>query len=42
VIVITASDREAREKALLLGADDFVGKPVAMDEFIPRVRRFIA
>jgi PAS domain S-box-containing protein len=40
VIVITASDREAREKALMLGADDFVGKPVAIEEFIPRVRRF--
>jgi PAS domain S-box-containing protein len=41
VIVMTANDGAAREKALMLGADDFVGKPIAVDEFIPRIRRFV-
>jgi PAS domain S-box-containing protein len=41
VIVMTASDKEAREKALMSGADDFVGKPFDVADFIPRVRRFV-
>jgi len=41
VIVMTASGGEARERALTLGADDFMGKPIEVADFIPRVRRFV-
>ena len=42
VIVITSSgQREAREVAFQLGANDFVLKPVIPDEFLPRVKRFL-
>ena len=41
VIVMTGADGETREKAFRLGADDFVGKPVMLDEFVPRVRKFV-
>lgn len=41
VIVMTSTNGEAREKALRRGADDFVSKPVEVDDFIPRVRRFV-
>jgi signal transduction histidine kinase len=41
VIVITSADREVRDKAFRLGADDFVSKPIEVDDFIPRVRRFV-
>jgi DNA-binding response OmpR family regulator len=38
---MTASDAQAREKALMSGADDFIGKPLEVEDFIPRVRRFV-
>jgi PAS domain S-box-containing protein len=42
VIVLTAdASEESREKAFRLGADDFVNKPIAPAEFLPRVRRFL-
>jgi len=41
VIVMTAADRDARQRAFSHGADDFVKKPLEPDDFIPRVRRFI-
>ncbi|MBF0292909.1 MAG: response regulator, partial [Nitrospinae bacterium] len=41
VIVMTSVDGEMRDKALRRGADDFVGKPIIGDDFLPRVRRFV-
>jgi signal transduction histidine kinase len=41
VIVMTSADGETREKAFRYGASDFVDKPVILDEFIPRVRRYV-
>lgn len=42
VIIITSSSSvEAREKAFQLGADDFVTKPLIIEELIPRVKRFV-
>ncbi|MBF0292039.1 MAG: response regulator [Nitrospinae bacterium] len=41
VIVMTAHNREMREKALRCGADDFVSKPIDLDDFIPRISRFV-
>ncbi len=41
-MVITAnSNIAAREKAFSLGADDFITKPILLEELIPRVRRFV-
>ncbi|MDH5509841.1 MAG: response regulator [Nitrospinota bacterium] len=43
VIVVTSdAGMEVRERALRAGADDFTTKPLAPNEFIPRVRRFLA
>ncbi|MDH5639310.1 MAG: response regulator, partial [Nitrospinota bacterium] len=43
VIVVTSdTSMEVRERALRAGADDFTTKPLAPNEFIPRVRRFLA
>ena len=41
--IILTSDKsiELRDTAFRLGANDFVNKPLSMDDFIPRVRRFI-
>ena len=41
VIVMTFADRDSHEKAVRCGADDFVGKPLEVEDFIPRVRRFV-
>lgn len=41
IIVMTSMDGEIRDKVLRRGADDFVGKPIIADDFIPRVRRFV-
>lgn len=41
VVVMTIADRDAHEKAIRCGADDFVSKPLDADDFIPRVRRFV-
>lgn len=41
LIVMTSVDGEIRDKALRRGADDFVGKPVTAEDFVPRVRKFV-
>ncbi len=41
IVITSNSDSSVREKAFRLGADDFIAKPFAMEELIPRVRRFI-
>ncbi|MBI5178249.1 MAG: response regulator [Nitrospinae bacterium] len=43
VIVMTAlgEDAAVREKAFLHGANDFVVKPLAPEDFLPRVKRFL-
>jgi CheY-like chemotaxis protein len=41
VIAMTSDDSDAHEKAVRCGADDFVSKPLEVDDFIPRVRRFV-
>jgi signal transduction histidine kinase len=41
VIVMTSTDGAARETALRHGAADFVSKPIMVEDFIPRVRRFV-
>ncbi len=42
-MVITADDQpETREKAMALGADDFVLKPLGQDDFIDMVKKFVA
>lgn len=42
VIVITSDkDMETRQRAFWLGADDFVTKPLAFEDFVPRARRFL-
>lgn len=41
IVITSNSDSVMREKAFRLGADDFIAKPFAMEELIPRVRRFI-
>ncbi|MDH5719096.1 MAG: PAS domain S-box protein [Spirochaetia bacterium] len=41
VLVITIDDRiETRNKIFALGADDFIAKPMTMENFEPRIRRF--
>jgi CheY-like chemotaxis protein/anti-sigma regulatory factor (Ser/Thr protein kinase) len=41
--IILTSDKsiELRDTAFRLGANDFVNKPLVMEDFIPRVKRFI-
>ncbi|MBI5185520.1 MAG: PAS domain S-box protein [Nitrospinae bacterium] len=41
ITIASASDMASREKAFEMGADDFAPKPLAMEDFLPRVRRFI-
>ena len=42
VIVVTSdSEMDTRNKAFQLGADDFLIRPIAQNDFIPRVRRFL-
>ncbi|MDH5542264.1 MAG: PAS domain S-box protein [Nitrospinota bacterium] len=42
IIVVTASnDAEKRQEVFSLGADDFINKPIHIDEFVPRVKRFV-
>ncbi|MBI5816670.1 MAG: response regulator [Nitrospinae bacterium] len=41
-IVITSSDgKDVKEKAFATGADDFISRPFNMDEFFPRIARFL-
>lgn len=41
--IMTSDDElEIREKAFRLGADDFLNKPVAKSDMIPRIRRYLA
>jgi PAS domain S-box-containing protein len=41
--IMTSDDGlEIREKAFRLGADDFLNKPVAKSDMIPRIRRYLA
>lgn len=43
VIVVTRSiDIAEKKKAFQLGADDFVTKPLVLEDFIPRVGRFLS
>ena len=43
IIVLTSdSSMETREKAIRLGADDFVTKTAGTEEFLPRVLKFVA
>lgn len=42
IIVMTSDNNmETRDRAFQLGADDFVNKLITMEDFFPRVRRFI-
>ena len=42
VMIITSDNKmETREKVFQMGADDFVGKPLARHDFLPRVRRLL-
>lgn len=42
VIILTSDNRiETSEKAMRLGADDFLSKPIERQQLIPRVRKFI-
>lgn len=42
VIMLTSDDRiETRQKALQLGADDFISKPIKKEELIPRLSKFL-
>lgn len=42
VIVATSDSKmETREKAIMTGADDFIQKPIAVEDFIPRIRKYI-
>ena len=41
IMIAIQKDIEVNEKSLQMGADDFINKPISMEEFIPRVRRFI-
>lgn len=42
VIIVTADSKmETRNKILRMGADDFVAKPFQVEDFLPRVKKFI-
>jgi len=41
VLVLTWGTMEMCEKAIRMGADDYISKPLEPHEFIPRVRKFI-
>lgn len=42
-IIVITSDKEihTREKSFHLCANDFIAKPLAMEDIIPRVKRYI-
>jgi len=42
IIIMSDGTTEVIEKALRLGADDYVAKPVKKEDFVPRVRKYIA
>lgn len=42
IVVTVGTDVETRDRAFALGANDFVTKPIAPHDFLPRVRRFLA
>jgi CheY-like chemotaxis protein len=41
IVVTVGTDVETRDRAFALGANDFVTKPIAPHDFLPRVRRFL-
>ena len=41
VIVMTGADAEVKDNVFRHGAEDFVGKPLMLGDFIPRVRRIV-
>lgn len=41
IVVTVGTDVETRDRAFALGANDFVTKPLAPHDFLPRVRRFL-
>ncbi|MDH5542452.1 MAG: response regulator [Nitrospinota bacterium] len=42
VIILTSnSDMETRDRVVRLGADDFATKPIVINDFIPRIRRYL-
>ncbi len=41
IMIAIQKNMEVNDKSLRLGANDFINKPISMEEFIPRVRRFI-
>ena len=41
ILVVTATGADKRERTLRLGADDFLGKPFEMTEFISRVQTLL-
>ncbi len=41
IIIMSDEKTEIIEKALRLGADDYVAKPVKKEDFVPRVRKYI-
>ena len=42
-VLVTRTDANPsiREKAIELGADDFIYKPIASEKITPRIRRFL-
>ncbi len=42
IVITSDQDMEIKQKVLRMGAGDFVAKPILAEDFIPRVRRFIA
>ena len=41
IVVTVGTDVETRDQAFAKGANDFVTKPIAAHDFLPRVRRFL-
>ena len=41
IILTTDKSIELRDTAFRMGANDFVNKPLSMEDFTPRVKRFI-
>jgi hypothetical protein len=41
IILTTDMEEKTRERAFRVGANDFVNKPIALEDFMPRVRRYI-
>ncbi|MBI5186516.1 MAG: response regulator [Nitrospinae bacterium] len=41
IVLTTDMEEKTRERVFQAGANDFVNKPIAMEDFMPRVRRYI-